>query len=90
MAFNSNAANLINLVLLIYILFIHVLWVFFILKYQEQYNIKSLFGVLPVSQFFSDTSQGEFDDTEILHLQERASRLLLREYEDLQVTLMIN
>ncbi|XP_040899751.1 proline and serine-rich protein 3 isoform X2 [Toxotes jaculatrix] len=26
----------------------------------------------------SDTSQGEFDDTEILHLQERASRLLLR------------
>ncbi|KAG8010159.1 Proline and serine-rich protein 3, partial [Nibea albiflora] len=27
----------------------------------------------------SDTSQGEFDDTEILHLQERASRLLLRD-----------
>ncbi|XP_045900139.1 proline and serine-rich protein 3 isoform X1 [Micropterus dolomieu] len=26
----------------------------------------------------SDTSQGEFDDTEILHLQERANRLLLR------------
>ncbi|XP_067366138.1 proline and serine-rich protein 3 isoform X2 [Channa argus] len=26
----------------------------------------------------SDTTQGEFDDTEILHLQERASRLLLR------------
>ncbi|KAM9353403.1 proline and serine-rich protein 3 [Symphorus nematophorus] len=27
----------------------------------------------------SDTSQGEFEDTEILHLQERANRLLLRE-----------
>ncbi|XP_044063603.1 proline and serine-rich protein 3 isoform X2 [Siniperca chuatsi] len=27
----------------------------------------------------SDTSQGEFDDTEILHLQERANRLLLRD-----------
>nr|XP_020475750.1 proline and serine-rich protein 3 isoform X2 [Monopterus albus] len=27
---------------------------------------------------FSDTSQDEFDDTEILHLQERANRLLLR------------
>ncbi|KAM8734662.1 proline and serine-rich protein 3 isoform 2-T3 [Acanthopagrus schlegelii] len=27
----------------------------------------------------SDTSQGEFDDTEILQLQERASRLLLRD-----------
>ncbi|XP_023275596.1 proline and serine-rich protein 3 isoform X2 [Seriola lalandi dorsalis] len=27
----------------------------------------------------SDTSLGEFDDTEILHLQERASRLLLRD-----------
>lgn len=31
-----------------------------------------------VPQALSDSSQGEFDDTEILHLQERASSLLLR------------
>ncbi|XP_070690746.1 proline and serine-rich protein 3 isoform X2 [Pempheris klunzingeri] len=36
--------------------------------------------------FFSDTSQGEFDDTEILHLQERANRLLLRERDNYEYT----
>ncbi|AWO96803.1 putative proline and serine-rich protein 3 isoform 2 [Scophthalmus maximus] len=35
----------------------------------------------------SDTSHSEFDDTEILHLQERASRLLLRGTEDHESTL---
>lgn len=30
-------------------------------------------------------SEGEFDDTEILNLQERANRLLLQEYDKLTV-----
>lgn len=33
-------------------------------------------------------SEGEFDDTEILNLQERANRLLLQEYDKLTVMMM--
>lgn len=47
-------------------------------------------SVLFVSQIMSDTSLGEFDDTEILHLQEEASRLLQRGYEDWLDTTMID
>lgn len=36
-------------------------------------------GTVIYTQVLSDTSQGEFDDTEILQLQERANRLLLRD-----------
>lgn len=43
-----------------------------------------------VSQLLSDTSQGEFDDREILHLQEKASRLLLRGYKNCWAILKIN
>ncbi|XP_035019360.2 proline and serine-rich protein 3 isoform X2 [Hippoglossus stenolepis] len=35
----------------------------------------------------SDTSQGEFDDSDILHIQERAGRLLLRGHEDQECSL---
>ncbi|XP_060936479.1 LOW QUALITY PROTEIN: proline and serine-rich protein 3 [Limanda limanda] len=35
----------------------------------------------------SDTSQGEFDDSEILHIQDRAGRLLLRGHEDQECSL---
>ncbi|CAB1416812.1 unnamed protein product [Pleuronectes platessa] len=35
----------------------------------------------------SDTSQGEFEDSEILQIQERASRLLLRGHEDQECSL---
>lgn len=35
-------------------------------------------------------SEGEFDDTEILNLQERANRLLLQEYDKLTVMMMMN
>ncbi|XP_062254656.1 proline and serine-rich protein 3 [Platichthys flesus] len=36
---------------------------------------------------FSDTSQGEFEDSEILQIQDRAGRLLLRGHEDQECSL---
>lgn len=42
-------------------------------------SIQFCFSSLFLSQMLSE---GEFDDREILHLQERANRLLLREYDE--------
>lgn len=39
--------------------------------------------------FFQMLSEGEFDDTEILNLQERANRLLLQEYDKVTVMMMM-
>ncbi|XP_019948272.2 proline and serine-rich protein 3 isoform X1 [Paralichthys olivaceus] len=44
----------------------------------QRHHIRSSSPCKGSLSVLSDTSQGEFDDTEIFHLQERASRLLLR------------
>lgn len=72
------------------LLFCTVLSILIIKIWRAKCRLFTVVSLVSVSQMLSDTSQGEFDDTEIQHLQEKASRLLLKGYDNHIVTLMVN